>query len=98
MTRNLESWKTHQKKMFAINKNVEYIYVNEESFNIVFDKNMKELNFYIFKDDINNRQDLIAEFFNVSKIKEIHSRLNDNLYRELYSKLTKYIDIPNKSI
>ncbi|RXK01219.1 hypothetical protein CRU98_01860 [Arcobacter sp. CECT 8986] len=87
---NLKLWKELQQKKLFNNNDVEYIYEDAECFNIVFDKDMKEVNYKIFKEDINNKQDLFSEFFHVSKIKEIHFRLNECIYKELLYKLNRH--------
>jgi hypothetical protein len=52
---------------------------------------MKILNFKIFKEDIKNRQDLITEFFHITNIYELNSKLNKRIYKELLFKFNRFI-------
>jgi hypothetical protein len=69
----------------------EYIFEDNESFTILFDKDMKIFNYKIFKEDIKNRQDLITEFFHITNIYELNSKLNKRIYKELLFKFNRFI-------
>jgi hypothetical protein len=62
MDNNLNAWQKLQLEKYKNKSDHEYIFEDNESFTILFDKDMKILNFKIFKEDIKNRQDLITEF------------------------------------
>jgi hypothetical protein len=91
MDNNLNAWQKLQLEKYKNKSDHEYIFEDNESFTILFDKDMKILNFKIFKEDIKNRQDLITEFFHITNIYELNSKLNKRIYKELLFKFNRFI-------
>jgi hypothetical protein len=91
MDNNLNAWQKLQLEKYKNKSDHEYIFEDNESFTILFDKNMKIFNYKIFKEDIKNRQDLITEFFHITNIYELNSKLNKRIYKELLFKFNRFI-------
>jgi hypothetical protein len=91
MDNNLNAWQKLQLEKYKNKSDHEYIFEDNESFTILFDKDMKIFNYKIFKEDIKNRQDLITEFFHITNIYELNSKLNKRIYKELLFKFNRFI-------
>ena len=88
---NLEMWKKNQIDRYKKNQEVEHVFEEKEYFIIIFDKNMKDINYKIKKNIIFDRQSLITKIFDMSNITQLHNKLNKKIYKELHQKFDKYL-------
>ena len=76
---------------------IEYINEEKSDFVIVLDSKKQKLNFFISKDNIEDRQAVANIILEISNNNFVHKRINKTIYKELFYKLNRYIDKLNKT-